>query len=302
MEVKDIHDVLIVGAGTMGRQIGAQCAIHGYRVVLYDLDQTTLDQALGGIAKLLDFLVSSRKISADAARAAEARVLTSTDLPAAAAGADLVSESVPEDPLLKGRILAQLNAVCPARTIFTTNTSTLLPSAFAAASGRPDKVVALHFHDTRVTDVVDVMPHPGSSPETVRLVIDFAVSIGQVPIVLRRESAGYVFNAMLSAWFHSAQTLAANDITSVEEIDRAWMGVMRAPMGPFGVMDSVGIDTVWKVTEHKARMTQDPQDLKNARFLEGYVHKGLLGQKSGRGFYTYPHPAFKHPDFVKGRS
>lgn len=301
MSIANMHTVLIVGAGTMGQQIGAQCAIHGYEVILYDVNSAILEQALRRTQKLLDYLVKIQKITAETAVAAAARLRCNVDLQVAAQ-ADLVSESVPEDPELKGRILGQLNTICPAHTLFTTNTSTLLPSSFATPSGRPDKLVALHFHDTRVTDIVDVMPHPGTAPETVQRVIDFAVSIGQVPIVLKKENSGYVFNAMLSAWFQSAQTLAANEVTTVEEIDRAWMGVMRAPMGPFGVIDSVGIDTVWKVTDHQAQMTDSPQDRKNARFLAGYVQKGLLGQKSGQGFYAYPNPAYWHPDFMKGRT
>jgi 3-hydroxybutyryl-CoA dehydrogenase len=175
----------------------------------------------------------------------------------------------------------------------------ILPSMFAEDTGRPDKLVALHFHDVRATQIVDVMAHPGTCEETFDLVCQFAVRIGQIPITLRKESPGYVFNSMLTALFQAAHTLAANGVTSVEEIDRAWMGVTHMPIGPFGIMDSIGIETVWKVTDYWANQLKDEQYAKNALFLKQYVDEGLLGQKTGRGFYSYPDPVYRKPDFVK---
>jgi len=207
---------------------------------------------------------------------------------------------VPEDPKLKGEIFAKIHAACPERTIFTTNTSTLLPSMFAGATGRPEKLAALHFHDVRISTIVDVMPHPGTAQETMELVRDFAVRIGQTPIVMERESPGYVFNFMLSNLFQSAQTLAANGVASVEDVDRSWMGVTHMVTGPFGIMDSVGLDTVWKITNYWAQALKNPQQLKNAAFMKEYVDRGHLGEKTGRGFYTYPKPRFRDPDFIAG--
>ena len=300
MKIEDIKKVLIIGAGNMGQQIGAQCAIHGFEVVLYDINQDILDKAFERIKKLFKFLVTSNKITQKEADAAINRIIGTTNIQEAAVNADLISESVPEDLDLKKRIFSQFNTICPDHTIFTTNTSTLVPSMFAEGTGRPEKLVALHFHDVRVTDIVDVMAHPGTSEETVNLVIEFARKIGQVPIVLKKESPGYVFNCMLTALFQAAQTLAANGVTSIEEIDRAWMGVLHMSMGPFGLMDSVGIDTVWKVTDYWANKLNDKQSKKNARFLKKYVDKGHLGQKSGQGFYSYPNPAYLKPGFVNG--
>ena len=215
---------------------------------------------------------------------------------------DFVSESVPEDPELKSRVFAQFNKICPARTVFTTNTSSLIPSMFAEATGRPEKFAAFHFHDVRVTNIVDIMPHPGTSEETTELIKAFAERIGQAPIMLKKENYGYVFNAMLMELLKSAQTLAANNVATAEDIDRAWMGVMHTVAGPFGIMDSIGIDTAWKVTDYWANKTKDPQFLANAAFLKRYVEKGLLGVKSGKGFYTYPAPAFGKPGFIEGKN
>ncbi|MGO9179263.1 MAG: 3-hydroxyacyl-CoA dehydrogenase NAD-binding domain-containing protein [Candidatus Limnocylindrales bacterium] len=193
MNIDDVRRVLIIGSGTMGQQIGLQCATHGYAVVLYDIDPGALDVGMGRLRGYADEEVRTGVIDATTRDRALAAITTTTDPATAAAEADLVSESVPEDPALKGRVLAQFNALCPARTIFTTNTSTLLPSMFAAATGRPDRVVALHFHPpVWSSNVADVMPHPGTSAKTTDLVLAFARRIGQVPIHLRKESYGTI--------------------------------------------------------------------------------------------------------------
>jgi len=219
---------------------------------------------------------------------------------AAAAEVDLVSESVPEDPELKGRVLGQFNELCPQRTIFTTNSSTLLPSMFAAATGRPDRFAALHFHiPVWSSNVVDVMPHPGTSAETTELLLAFARRIGQIPIRLRKENFGYVFNALYTAINREALTLVTNGIASVEDVDRAWIGIMKMPIGPFGMLDGVGLDTVWHITDYWARQLGDPQIRANADFVRTYLDRGRLGVKSGAGFYDYPDPAYAAPGFLE---
>lgn len=298
MKIEDIKRVLILGAGTMGQQIGFLCAMHGYDVVYYDLSQDVLDKALRRIAKLGSWYISMGRLTEEKLQHALARISATPDPEKAARDADLISESVPEDPGLKGKVFAQFNKLCPERTIFTSNTSMLVPSMFAEATGRPEKLVALHFHDVRSTDVVDVMPHPGTAPEVTQLVHDFAVSIGQIVIVLHRENSGYVFNTMLSSLFSSALTLASRNVAAIEDIDRAWMGVMHTAMGPFGIMDQVGLSTVWTITDYWAKKTGDAQAQANADFLKEYVDRGLLGFKSNRGFYSYPNPAYTEEAFL----
>jgi 3-hydroxybutyryl-CoA dehydrogenase len=302
MKIEDIRKILIVGAGTMGQQIAFQCAVSGYEVVLYDVDTSVLQASLKRIEKLARFFLDSGKWTQNDIETAIRRIHGSSSPEEAATGVDFVSESVPEDPALKARVFSQFNLICPEHTIFTTNTSTLIPSMFAEATGRPDRFAALHFHDIRVTDIVDIMPHPGTSAETLDLIRAFAARIGQVAILLKKENYGYVFNAMLSEVFKAAQTLAANGVAGLEDIDRAWMGVMNTLVGPFGMMDSIGLDTVWKVTDYWAQKNDDPQALANAAFMKAYVDAGRLGTKTGRGFYRYPNPAFTSPQFLSGIS
>ena len=293
---------MIIGGGTMGRQIALHFAMHGCNVVIYDIQEEFLTKALSGIQKIAGSYVRLKRITQEAAEIAIGRIKTTTIPEEAAADIDLVSEAVPEDPVLKGKVFSLFHSLCPPRTIFTTNTSTLLPSMFAEVTGRPEKFLALHFHDLRTSTVVDIMPHSGTNEETIHVVQGFAKRMELIDILLRKESSGYVFNAMFAAFLGSAQTLAANDIASIEDIDRAWMGVMNMPIGPFGLMDSVGIDTAWMVTAYWAKQTGDAQSQKNADFLKQFVDRGEVGQKTGKGFYRYPGPLFRQPGFIAGHT
>jgi 3-hydroxybutyryl-CoA dehydrogenase len=300
MNIEDIHRIFIIGSGTMGQQIGLQCALHAYDVILYDIAPEALQTASAQIKTYAAGLVSQNRLTPSEAESALARIHFSSN-PQDASGADLVSESVPEDPALKAKVFAQFNQICPPHTIFTTNTSTLIPSMFAEATGRPGQFAALHFHSlVWDSNVVDIMPHPGTAPETVAVIQAFARRIGQIPIILHKESHQYVFNAMLGALNTAALKLAVDGIATVEDIDRAWMGVMKTPIGPFGIMDLVGLKTVWDITHYWATVTGDAQLQANASFLKSYVDKEWLGMKTGRGFYAYPDPAYARPDFLAG--
>ena len=300
MRIEDVRRIAIVGAGTMGQQIGFQCAGHGYDVVVYDIDPAALESARKRIDTYAEGLEAGGAITSELPTAARERIEMTTDISTAARDADLLSEAVPEDPDLKGLVLAEFNAACPPRTVFMTNTSTLLPSQFADASGRGDRLLALHFHlPVWINNLVDVMPHPGTAPEVTPLVVAFARRIGQVPIELHREHNGYVFNSMYSALNSAAITLAQQGVASIEDIDRSWMHITKAPVGPLGALDAVGLDTVWTITDYWARQLGDPQLRANAAFLKDYVDRGDLGVKTGRGFYAYPEPAYARPGFVE---
>ncbi len=300
MQIDDVRRVAIVGAGTMGQQIGFQCAGHGYDVVLYDVDPAALEGAKERIETYARGLESGGAITSELRDSAQARITLTTDLATAAQDADLLSEAVPEDPGLKGRVLAEFNAACPSRTIFMTNTSTLVPSQFAKASGRADRLLALHFHlPVWINNLADVMPHTGTAPDVTQLVLAFARRIGQLPVQLHREHNGYVFNSMYSALNSAAITLAQQGVASIEDIDRSWMHITKAPIGPLGALDAVGLDTVWTITDYWARHLADPQLRANAAFLKEYLDRGALGVKAGRGFYTYPDPAYARPGFIE---
>jgi 3-hydroxybutyryl-CoA dehydrogenase len=302
MRIEDVHQVLVIGSGTMGLQIGLQAATHGYDVVVDETDPVAREAAPRRLRGYAEEQMAAGLLDTGEMERSLARVTVTGDPTDASADTDLLIECVPEDPELKGRVLGQFNALCPPRTVFATNTSTLLPSMFAEATGRPDRFAALHFHiPVWSANVADVMPHPGTSEETTELLVDFARRIGQIPIRMRRESMGYVFNAIYTAMNRAAITLVANDVASVEDVDRAWMAIMKTPFGPFGALDDVGIDTAWHITEYWAGVTGDAQLRANADWLRGYVDSGRTGVKAGEGFYRYPDPAYAAPDFVQGK-
>ncbi|NOX32478.1 MAG: 3-hydroxyacyl-CoA dehydrogenase [Deltaproteobacteria bacterium] len=300
MNENKIKNVLILGAGTMGLQIGLLCAVQGFDVTLYDAFDKALEQAGQRVKKIAGHLVNQGRIEQKKADAGLLRIKFTSDPESAGNTADLVSESVPEDPALKQEVFSLFNKTCPAHTIFTTNSSTFVPSMIAGATGRPDRFAALHFHDCSITNIVDVMPHPGTSAKTLETILAFCKAIGQYPIELKKEQHGYVFNTMLTELLGSALGLAAKQVASPEDIDRAWMGIMKTHTGPFGIMDSVGLETVYKITSYWAKKINDPKRKANAAFLKPFVEKGDLGVKTGKGFYEYPDPAFLTPNFMKG--
>ncbi|MCG8563461.1 MAG: 3-hydroxyacyl-CoA dehydrogenase [Desulfobacterales bacterium] len=298
--MENIQNVLILGAGTMGIQIGLQCAASGFDVMIYDPVASALESAKKRLVRQGSLMVKNGRFPREKIKQGLERISLTNDPETAGKDADLVSESVPEDPALKQKVLGQFHSICEPHTLFTTNSSTLLPSQLAPGTGRPDRFMALHFHDCTISNVVDVMPHAGTSQETLTAVTDFARAIDQYPIVLKKEQNGYVFNTMLSELLGAALSLAAGEVAAVPDIDRAWMGIMGTRVGPFGIMDAVGLDTVYKITAHWAEKTGHPGKLANADFLKSYVDGGNLGIKAGRGFYTYPHPEFMSPEFMEG--
>ena len=229
------------------------------------------------------------------------KINVSDDIAAAAKDVDLLSESITEDPKIKGLVFSAFNKVCPAHTIFMTNTSTLLPSQYAAETGRASKFAAFHFHNpVWIANVVDIMPHAGTDPDILKNLHDFAISIGQIPVLIQKESNGYIFNAILDGILRSSLELAANDVASVYDIDRAWMGITKMDAGPFGVMDIIGIDLIYNILKKSTKWVFFlPQVRRAVNFLNPYIEKGWFGRKSNRGFYAYPDPAFEAADFIE---
>ncbi|MDZ4686145.1 MAG: 3-hydroxyacyl-CoA dehydrogenase NAD-binding domain-containing protein [Planctomycetaceae bacterium] len=291
-----IQRVLIVGAGTMGQQIAVACRLAGLDVVLYDANPQALNVAQRDAERRGCGFQPDPAVVANRSRILS-QLRIDTDPRTAAAGVDLLIEAVPEKLPLKRDVFRQFHAVCPPEALFATNTSTLLPSAMAEATGRPAQFAAMHFNLER--DLVEIMPHPGTAPETVQQLQAFCERIGHVVIVCKTEFPGFVFNNLLMMLNGTAIALAANGVATLEDIDRAWMQAMRLEIGPFGVMDGIGLDTAYRVTELRAQLTRDPQGLKNAQFLKQYVEAGRLGIKSGAGFYEYPEPSYQREQFPR---
>lgn len=291
----EISTVCILGAGTLGSRVALQSALSGYKVNVYDINQDALDGAFKTMKKIIHQLQKSGQVTEDQSVEAFARIFFTSDPEKAVANADLINESVTEDVEIKNKVWKQFGELAPEKTIFTTNTSYMLPSTFAYISGRPTRFCALHFHDVFYSRVVDIMPHPGTDNSLIPILEKFGRSINQVPVIVKKENPGYIFNSMLLALIGAAGKLLTGEVAEVEAIDKSWMVNFHMPMGPFGILDSIGLDTAWHVTHNRP----DKASQAFATLLKGFIDKGKLGEKSGEGFYTYPNPRYKEEDFIK---
>ena len=292
--IKDIKGVLITGCGTLGLRIGLRCAMDGFNVKMYDVTDEALQKARSVQDKLLRSFVKKGVITEGVADATRRRITTTTDKAEAVKNVDLVSESVTEALEIKKKVWASFAPLFEPNTILTTNTSYLLPSMFAEETGQPTLFCAFHFHDVFTMTVVDIMPHPNTEGWVIDLLKDFGKAIHQIPVLIQKENPGYLFNQMLMAILGAAGDLRTRDIASIQDIDRSWMGNFKSNIGPFGMLDTIGLETAW----HIVKVRTDSRSLRFATLLKAYIDEGKLGLKSGEGFYKYPNPEFVEADFL----
>lgn len=296
LHLTDIKNVLILGSGTLGLRIGLQSAISGFNTIIYDINEKTFGPAKSIQEAILKNMIEKKLVTEEAAEPAKKRITFTTDAAQAAANADFVSESIVEDLVVKKKVWAQFAQLCPPHCVFTTNTSYLMPSSFAEETGRPELFCAFHFHDVFTANVVDIMPHNRTAQWVVDLLIEMGGKLNQTPVFVKKESPGYIFNAMLVALIGAAGALVTYDIASIQDVDRSWMGNFKMPTGPFGILDAVGLETAWHITNS----LPDTKSQKFAALLKTYVDAGKLGVKTGEGFYKYPNPEFAQSHFING--
>ena len=290
--------ITTAGAGTMGSQVAWQMAFHGKRVTVYDAVPAGLEKGKALHQQYAEHFVERRGATRQEVDDTLARLVYSSDLAAAVGDADLISESIPESLAIKEAFWREVSRYAPAHTVFTTNTSTLAPSALARFVERPQRFLALHFAiGVWDSNIGEVMGHPGTDPVVFDRVLAFAGEIGLVPIPIHKEQPGYIINSLIVPWCTAALGLLVSGVSDVESIDRTWMITMRSGMGPFGMMDLMGLGVV----HHVAKMVdeQTPDGRGYARYIdERFIQKGRLGVVSGQGFYSYPNPTFAQSGFI----
>jgi 3-hydroxyacyl-CoA dehydrogenase len=297
-----VKNITIAGSGVLGSQIAFQTAFKGFNVSVYDINDEALERAKDRITNLKSYYKEDIGASEEDLKTAYARISFHSDLSVAVAEADLVIEAIPEVVQIKTDFYTELGKVAPAQTIFATNSSTLLPSQFAEVTGRPKKFLALHFaNEIWKNNTAEIMKHPGTDNEVFDEVIEFAKAIGMVPLPLHKEQPGYILNSLLVPLLDAAQMLLLKGVADTETIDKTWMVATGAPLGPFAILDVVGINTAYNISLAKAKATGDPEVKKLADLLKtDYIDKGKIGREAGEGFYKYPNPKFAKPDFLKG--
>ena len=293
-------NIATAGAGTMGSQVAWQMAFHGKHVTVYDAIPAGLEKGRELHRTYAEHFVGERGATQEQIDGTFARLTYTTDLAAAVGDADLISESVPESMAIKESFWREASRHAPLRTVFTTNTSTLSPSALAGFVDRPEKFLALHFAiGVWDANIGEVMGHPGTDAAVFEGVLAFAGEIGLVPIPLRKEHGGYIINSLLVPWCTAALDLLVRGVSDVHSIDRTWMITLQTGIGPCGMMDRMGLGVVYHVAKLIGETTPNAQALEAARFLdERFIQQGLLGVATGEGFYRYPRPAFEQPGFI----
>ena len=284
----DIRRAVVLGSGTMGSQIAAVVALAGYTTALVDIRQEQLDHARTQLEQRLSRDVKKDRRTREDVDAAWDRLTLTTDRDAAAAAADLVIEAAVEDLSVKRTIFSELDAVCPDHTLLVTNSSNIVSSRVADATSRPDRVCNLHFFNPAlVMACVEVVPHPGTAPDTVDRMVSFVESLGKTPVRLKQEIPGFVANRLLGALRREALELYEAGIADFQDIDVAARTALGHPMGPFELMDLVGIDVVHLIRLAEYEQTGDPASLPAPSITQKY-EAGDFGRKTGRGWYEYP--------------
>lgn len=310
----DIKKVVVAGAGVLGSQIAFQTAYKGFDVTVWVRSEGSIDRARPKFERLLGIydstleamksdpsaycrgLADSPQATAEEidslktqAKTAFENLKFTTSYEEAAHDADLVIEAIAEDPGQKTAFYEELSKHLPDKTILATNSSTLLPSMLADATGRPERYLALHFaNEIWKNNTAEVMGHAKTGQDAYDDVANFAEAIGMVALRLHKEQPGYILNSLLVPFLKAAQALYATGVADPETVDKTWMLATGAPAGPFRILDIVGLTTAYNIAVMDPQAA-DPETVpgKVAAMLKERIDAGKTGVNAGEGFYTY---------------
>jgi 3-hydroxybutyryl-CoA dehydrogenase len=281
----DIQTVGVVGLGTMGAGIAEVFARSGLEVTAVEVNDELLESGRGRIVGSLQRSVDRGRLDA-AEQAATVGRLQFTTARSDLAGSDLVVEAIPERLELKTALFGELDGICPPQTVLATNTSSLPVTAIAAATGRPDRIIGMHFFNPApVMRLVEVVRTVLAADDAVDAVVELAGRCGKTPVLVG-DRAGFIANALLFGYLNDAALMAERQHADVADIDAAMTAAAGLPMGPLALMDMIGLDVCLEVLEVMYDETRDRR-YAPAPLLKRLVLARLLGRKTGRGYYTY---------------
>lgn len=295
---KPFEKIAVVGSGFLGTQIALLSAYSGYKVSVFDSKASAFEDTYQRL--VTDF--QNKKITPfipwEAWGRLKQEISFSTDPAVALEDADLVVECVFEDLEVKQRVFKMMGATAPAKAIFASNSSSMPISRMEASSGRPEKCINTHFYlPLQGMNMIDLAPGTKTLPEVMDKGDAWIRSLGCVPLRVNKEILGFCFNSVWRAIKRQTLYMWGNGFVDFRDIDRAWRIFTKAPFGPFGLMDTVGLDVVYDIEMVYYNASKDPKDKPPDALMEK-IKKGELGVKTGKGFYTYPNPEYQNPDFL----
>ena len=275
----------VIGAGQMGNGIAQVAAMSGLNVIMNDIKDEFVERGLATITKILTRGVDKGKMTADEKDAVLGRIKTSVSLQDMSA-ADYVVEAATENEDLKFKIFKDLDEICESGVILATNTSSIPIGRIAAQTGRPEKVIGMHFmNPVPVMKLVEVIPGIATSDETMKITWDLAEKFGKTP-AKSNDFPGFIANRILMPMINEAAYCLYHNVGTREDIDTVMKLGMNHPMGPLALADLIGLDTCLAIMETLYDGFKDSK-YRPCPLLRKYVEAGWLGRKTGKGFYEY---------------
>lgn len=286
MKVEDIKKICVCGAGLMGNGIAQTCAQAGYEVAMRDIEDRFVENGLNMIKKNLLRGVKKEKITQEQMDTILSRIKGTTDLKTAASDADVVIEAIVENLELKKKVYAELDEICKPDCVFGSNTSSISITDMASATKRTDKFIGMHFFNpVPVMRLVEIIKGYDTSDETYQLIAGLSKKLGK-ETVLVNEAPGFAVNRLLLPFFLEAIFTLQEGVTTVEDMDKAITLGLNHPMGPFTLLDFVGLDTTLFIADYFYTEFQDSK-YRVPALLRKMVRANNLGRKTGKGFYDY---------------
>ena len=285
MKAEDIKKIAVMGAGDMGHGIAEVALLAGYKVAMRDIEQRFIDRGFSRIKESLDKLVEKQKITEENRKAMLANIQTFVDIAESVKDADFIIEAVPEIMDLKEQVFLALDAAAPKHAILASNTSTMSITEIASTTKRPEQVVGMHFFNPPVLmKLVEVIKGKKTGEATMQLTYDLALRMNKVPVRIEKDSAGFIYNRITAPTQILLGFMVEKGVATPEEID-ARMKQVGMPMGPYELMDYIGLDVMYHIARNLSdRLSRDHEP---ATWLKAKVDAGELGKKTGQGIYDW---------------